>query len=160
MKLLGKTELTSGPASYVELTNIDTSYRDLMIVFTNQRNTASVDGAISTINGTSSSFVIRYFDGDGGSARTGLINNSSFTGYAQSSAAGYFTSTYFVIQNYNSSANKSITILSSAPGETVGAYLGFQNLMAPVTGVTSIRLSPNGSSDWLQYSSFYVYGLK
>lgn len=161
MKLLGKTELTSGAAAYVELTGISTAYKDLMVVFTNQRDTSSVDGVITTLNGSTSGFAIRYFDGDGGATRTGFIGNT-FTGYAQgNNVTSLFASTIFIIPNYNSTANKSITVLSAAPTTGSGGYLGFQNLYAPVTsGITSIRLAPNGASNFVQYSSFYVYGLE
>lgn len=139
-----------------------TGYTDLVIKTSPRRDSASGSGAMSIeFNGLSTNLSTRALVGTGTTSQTdtytflraGSVGNSTDT-------ANTFESSEIYIPNYASSNYKSVLVDDVQENNTAGA---FQNLIsglwASTAAITSIRLFPTSGANFVQYSSFSLYGV-
>lgn len=166
--LLETIQLTESAAS-VTFDNIpQTGYTDLKVVMS-ARNAYSGGGAANcylTFNGNGASYSGKYITGNGASASSagntggtsviyiGAIENNSWT-------ANTFGNLEIYIPNYTSSNNKSISWDSVTENNATTAYAQFgAGLWSNSAAITSITFTPESATgDWVQYSTFSLYGL-
>lgn len=161
--LISSSIVDSGGAASVTFSSIPSSYTDLVVQVSARNNEAD--------NGTSLRF---YFNGS--TANISLIElraigstiaSYSLTAYpqagyvaaSQSTANSFGTATLYV-PNYTSSNVKvsygDIALSSSTASENYAVMSA--RSWAITDAITSITLA-SGSGSWVQYSSFYLYGI-
>ena len=164
-ELIASNTVGAGGVSSVTFSAIPNTYTDLLIKYS-ARSTAGGgwNDATLTFNGSGSSSS-KFLYGDSTAA------NSSSSGSAvtlrgtngNSTTANTFGNGEFYIPNYAGSNNKSISIddvTENNSGATNSAITHLQaGLITLTSAVTSITMTI-GSGLFVQYSSFYLYGIK
>jgi hypothetical protein len=161
--LLERIELNASAAS-VTFSNIPQSgYTDLKVVMSARitRSGFPTDIMNVSFNGTSTNESSRRMEGNGSSASS--ASNSLLLAYQASSTdatANTFGNAEFYIPNYTSSNYKSASNDGVSENNGTTAYAGFAaNLWSNTAAITSITFTPDAGSDFVQYSSFSLYGL-
>ena len=167
-KLIDKVIVGSGGAASVEFTSIPNTYIDLCLILSLRTDGASLERNIKL-----------NFNGVGGSSYYSrlLYGYGSFTGsYSQNAAAGFehfyavganatsntFANNQIYIPNYTSSNYKSFSVDSVCETNGGSASMGLSAGLFSNTGaISSIKFDQTaGGEKFVQYSSFYLYGIK
>jgi hypothetical protein len=153
----------SGGVASVTFSSIPSTYTDLVIKTSVRGNRAddTIEGFVLQFNGdTGANYTGRELFGSGTStgsntqARAGLVNGNLAT-------SNTFSSNEIYIPNYTGSTNKSASIDGVTETNSATAYQTLDAfLWSNTSAITSIYLGPNNGSGFLQYSSFYLYGIK
>jgi hypothetical protein len=165
--LLERIELNAS-ASSVSFQNIPQSgYTDLKVVMSARSSYSSGEGILMQFNGSSgANYFYRQLYGTGssagsytpGSGQTScLVASMGGTNYTAST----FNSVEIYIPNYTSSNNKSFSVDSVAENNsaTVNQLDLIAGLWTQTAAITSINLFSYNSANFVQYSTFSLYGL-
>jgi hypothetical protein len=156
----GAASITFGSGNTIPQT-----YKDLVIKMVHRNtNSATVDGLVIEVNGSTANVTTKYIDFDG----AGLRNNSTagnFCGYYQGTqfSTNGFTISEIYMPNYTFANTKNWQIQSTANNNvsagSASYYTGTMNQTRTTTSspITQIRLA--GGDNFAQYSSFYLYGI-
>jgi hypothetical protein len=154
----------------ISFTSIASTYTHLQIRYISRSTRASGTDSISfRFNSDSAANYARHFlYGDGSSAGAGATTSDTMSncalGSGASAGASMFGGGVVDILDYAStSKNKTIRTLSGADINGAGGDLRLSSGLwfATPAAITSITLYANGgSSDFAQYSSFALYGIK
>ena len=162
MTLIGSPIVVgSGGVSSVTFSSIPQTYTDL-VVKTSIRGSGSGTPDFSgiSINGSTSNFTFKYIQGNSGGANSGSyavavnppMDTSNFT-------ANTFDNTEWYFPNYTSSNYKSISIDNATENNSSTNYLDlYAALWSNSAAITSITFTPS-SGNYVQYSTFYLYGI-
>jgi hypothetical protein len=163
--LIASSTVGSSGASYVEFTSISTSYTDLKLVGSarTDRSDSYLDYVSLLPNGSSSSISMRRLYGAGSTA-----GSDTSTSYLLAEADGAlatsstFSNFEFYIPNYNSSNYKSLSIDAALENNssTDNQMSLSAGLWSNTAAITSLRLNVVGGTKFVQYSTFYLYGIK
>lgn len=164
--LIEKYTVGAGGASSVTLGSggtIPQTYTDLVVKGSTRSSRSAVfDGIYLQPNNATTNLSYRYLEGNGASASSG----SSITGlFLGTSAGATATSNTFnnwetIIPNYTSSNYKSVS--SDSGGETNGttAYADLvAGLWSNTSAITSLVFYCSAGNSFVQYSTFYLYGI-
>lgn len=161
--LIASSTVGSGGAADITFSSIPSTYTDLVVHLT-ARTTAT--GTMTNIkldfNGTTSNRSFRGLYGTG-SAAGSETDTTIMAGYVSGdgATANTFGSTFIYIPNYASSNYKSVS--TDSVGEDNATY-ALANLNAALwsdtAAITSIKLYPDASKNFKQYSTAYLYGIK
>ena len=156
----------SGGATYVEFTSIPSTYTDL-IIKTSARSTQAGqwgEGNITFNSDTSSSYSWRGLYGTG--SVTGSNSSTSATSAlggrpnGTDTTANTFGNSEVYITNYAGSTYKSLSTDEITENNGTTALATFvANLWSNTSAITSIRIT-SGAGNFVQYSSFSLYGIK
>jgi hypothetical protein len=162
-ELIASTTVGSGGASAINFTSIPGTFTDLVLKLSIRSEGTSTTAALLRLNGSSSSGIIKGIEGNGASVSSWNDTSS----YAGNIVPGNYTSNTFCnneiyIPNYTSSSNKHSSVDSvTENNSTIYALQNFQaNRWANTAVVTSITISPNGTDEFAEYSTAYLYGIK
>jgi hypothetical protein len=154
----------------VAFSSIASTYKHLQIRYISRSTRASGTDSISIrFNSDSGSNYARHFlFGDGASAGAGATTTDTMSncaiGSGASAGASMFGAGVIDILDYSSTnKNKTIRTLSGADINGSGGDLRFSSGLwfATPAAITSITLyAQGGSADFVQYSSFALYGIK
>jgi hypothetical protein len=152
----------SGGASSIAFSSIPSTYTDLVIKVSGKADRISYEGIgmLFSFNGSTSTFSSRVLYGTG--ASTGSFTLARYAGDANGPAAtaNTFSSTDIYIPNYASSNNKSYSSDSTQENNGSAAYAYLTaGLWATSSAITSITLTPDGPSNFVQYSTATLYGI-
>jgi hypothetical protein len=164
--LLERIELNASAAS-VTFSNIPQSgYTDLKIVISARVDTANTSRTMyMRVNGSSTSWTQRSIYGTGSAA-----GSDSTTGYGSTflycgevngstSTTSTFTNTEVYCPNYLSSNYKSFSVDSAQENNATAAFLTLMaGLWSNTSAISTILFSPD-SGNFVQYSTFSLYGL-
>jgi len=153
----------SGGAATIEFTSIPGTYTDLLVKYSIRTDRSAVsDGLDLTFNNNNSNYTYRYLLGDGSSASSasgsakvfGQVNGDTGT-------ASTFGNGEVYIPNYAGNNNKSFSndSLSENNATSANAWLG-ANLWSDTSAITSIKFTPQLGSNFKQYSTATLYGIK
>lgn len=158
--------LSSAQAN-VEFTNIPQTYKHLQIrVLSRDDRAATVNSVIYRLNGdTGSNYAYHILAGDGSNASAAAVTSSAFTyGMLQTSASttsNIFTAAVIDILDYsNTNKNTTIRTLQGFDSNGGGGIRLNSGLWRNTAAVTSFRLYPDGSANFIANSSFALYGIK
>ena len=165
MQLIAKQTVGSGGASSVTFSNIPQTYTDLKLVMSAKGSAATTrQNVLIAFNGSGSSFAWQGLYGYGGSAGANSGNNQ-FVGNVPmaSNVANAFGTEEIYIPNYTSTT-KAKTIMTNYAVENNGSsnFIGIDaTSWNPGTqdNIESITLSINSSGDFIEFSTFYLYGI-
>lgn len=155
----------SGGAANIEFTSIPQTYNDLYIVVSARCDRALyVDDYRILFNGSSTTFWYRAATGDGSSVNTyGGTTNSNNIGVTTASQAtsNTFGNGRVYIANYTSLNEKAFMSESVSENNATSAQTWLNaNYWQNTAPITSITLDQGDGSNWLQYSTATLYGIK
>ena len=162
--LIEKYTVGAGGVSSVTLGSggtIPQTYTDLLVKCSTRSNlTASAGGAALEIklNSTGASTYLKL-EGSGSAASS----NAAYQ-YANAEPSDFtsnvFGNSEFYLPNYKSSDKKSVTVDSVGENNATLAYCSLNALLFNVTtAITSLTFNPLTSYSFVQYSTFYLYGI-
>jgi hypothetical protein len=159
----------SGGTSYIEFTSIPATYTDLLIKTSLRSNRADgtvIDTVGLRFNGNSSaSYDMRRLTGTGAatSSGSGTGDTSLFLDNppSNSATASTFGNSEYYIPNYAGSKYKSVQAGAVSENNGTTAYARLTaGLWSNTSAITSIRLTPDTGTLWVQYSTATLYGIK
>ena len=170
MTLIASNTVGSGGVSSVTFSSIPATYTDLKIVVSPKSSyTGSYyDNMLMTFNGVGSAYSFLRFIGIGGGTSTdGPFTSQSVIYIGEIDASGgsitsnTFSNNEIYIPNYTTSNYKSISIDKTLENNSSSNYiLGFvAGLWSNTSAISSITFT-NASGSFVQYSTFYLYGIK
>ena len=153
----------SGGAANVEFTSI--------AVYIPQTNRSSIGRDIVNINinnDTGSNYARHYLSGDGASAVAGgsaSLTKGELTEVGTTAGASFGAIVVDLLDYANTNKYKTIRSLGGVDvNGTVGGYGGTINLYSTLwqstSAITSIKLAPLNGTQFNQYSSFALYGIR
>jgi len=166
MTLIASNTVGSGGASSVTFSSIPSTFTDLLVkISTRAAGSGTATNQQLNFNGDfGGNYTSVFAEGTGSSAVSYKNTGYSFHFIGNIPAAGATSSTFgnceIYIPNYTSSNQKSIS--SDSVTENNGSAAN-QDLSAGLwtgtSAITSLTLTC-GSGNYVQYSSFYLYGIK
>jgi len=159
--LLEKITVGAAGASSVTFSGIpQTGYTDLVVKVSGRNNNTSPN-ILFSINGSTSTFSSIALYGDGASAAS-TTAVPRIVSYASTSTdtANTFGNTEIYIPNYTGSTNKSYSVDTVSENNATTAYTGlFAGLWSTTSAITSLTFTPSSSGNFVQGSTFYLYGV-
>jgi hypothetical protein len=163
-ELIASSTVGAGGATNIEFTSIPSTYTDLALHYSLRSDrTGSVwEGVRLTPNGSATTPTSRVVYGTG-SAIGSEFNNDYYGGDGATSTAtsNTFASGCIYIPNYASSNNKSWSVDSVTENNGTGALaILVAGLWSVTDAITSLKLRPETTASFVQYSTAYLYGVK
>lgn len=158
-ELISAVTVGSGGASSIDFTSIPSTYTDLCAVYSLRTTAGDFPSGYFQLNGSTSSFTTRNLWGSGSAAYSDTT--ARWLGYLDGNAqtASTFASLQLYIPNYTSSNYKSVSAETVAETNASTAYMNMAaHLWSNTAAVTSLSVS--SSSNFAQYSTAYLYGVK
>jgi len=164
--LLEKITVGAAGANSVTFNNIpQTGYTDLVIKSSARTDRASTyDFYKVKFNGSATSYSERSLNGNG-TAAASETNNSTTYGFnyaidGASATASTFSNAEFYIPNYTSANYKSYSTDAVTENNATAAYAAFTaGLWSNTAAITSISFESANAANFVQYSTFYLYGV-
>ena len=174
---LSTVTVGSGGVANIQFTSIPQTYTDLCLIFSVRSNNSSAgsglyESLVTRINNsaTTSHYYSRSLRADGSNGLAIANYNGNVSWLAPGSyvnaanvTANTFSNFQLYIPNYSSSYPKSFVIDGSSPANIatqVGANFMAASLYNQTTAITSISLSPEYGSLWVENSTAHLYGIK
>jgi hypothetical protein len=159
--LLERVELNASAAS-VTFDNIPQSgYTDLKVVLSARDGASAViDGARVRFNNdtTSGNYTQKRLYGNGSTATSDTNNNGAFA-VGNTATSNTFSNCEFYIPNYLGSTAKSVSFDNVAETNATTQYLGIGAFLWSDTAAISTITISGESADFLQHSTFSLYGV-
>ena len=160
--LIASSTVGSGGASSIDFTSIPSTYTDLVLICSLRVSRAStVNNTVIKFNGSSSSYSEKVLYGSGSSAGSYSDTQIYDVNNAANSTANTFANSQFYIPNYAGSANKSVSNDSVSENNATSATSQLvAGLWSNTAAITSISLTDYSGTNFVQYSTAYLYGVK
>jgi hypothetical protein len=158
-------------SSSVEFTSIPSTYTDLVVVGSTRSSTGDV-ALLYRLNATTSGYTGKYLGGTGSAAESGNLTTLTAgaggtwgrVGNAGNNSSSMTSSTFsnwqMYFPNYAGSTNKSSSFDSVVENNATTAFAELDALLwSNTAAITSIGFAISGSGSFVQYSTFYLYGV-
>ena len=159
--LISSVTVGSGGAANMEFTSIPSTYTDLVVKITGRSSGSDTSIELSFNNNTSNR-TTRYLFGNGSSASSANDTNMYITSsiVPSTSTASTFSNAELYIPNYAGSNNKSSSVDGVSENNATASNMALTaNLWSNTAAITSIKLTPAGGGNFVQYSTAYLYGI-
>lgn len=165
-QLIASNTVGSGGVATVTFSSIPATYTDLKVVYS-IRGSDSTPAAYMQFNGTTTGYSFIFLEGSGSGTNTNSIaygisttaiylNQIDGTGFT----ANTFSNGEAYIPNYTSSNFKLVSVDNVIENNATTAYASIcAGLWSNTASITSLTITPT-SGNFVQYSSFYLYGIK
>ena len=157
--LINAVTVGSGGTSAINFTSIPNTYTDLLIKISSRADVAGnyTDWIKIGFNSSTSSFSYNLIEGNGSSV--GVFSGAgqlSGVSVGLTATANTFSNSEIYIPNYAGSNNKSYSTdgVTENNATSANAILN-AGLWSNTAAITSINLSPNGATNFLQHSTAY-----
>jgi hypothetical protein len=166
---IATTTVGSGGAASVSFTSIPSTYTHLQIraiARTDRATVVSGDWMKITFNGDSgSNYAFHQLRGDGASATAAASSSIGFmeverAAGAASTASGFGAIVFDLLDYANTSKYKTQRTLGGYDNNGAGVVGLYSGVWMNTNAVTSITLISGGGSNFVQYSSFALYGIR
>lgn len=166
---IATTTVGAGGSSTITFSSIPATYTHLQIRGIWKNNTSATDIAYVelTINGSSSGYSYHILRGDGSAASavgSGSLDRTYPAQSLPSSNAGYAdmfgTGIIDILDYANTNKYKTIRTLFGFDGNGSGRVGLSSGLWQNTNAITSIELKDQNAGNFVQYSSFALYGIK
>ncbi len=157
---IATTSLTSSAAD-ITFSSIPSTYTDLKVVASlrSDRSGQLDDVVIIKPNNSSSNLTYRFIRGSGSDVASSTVNRVYIPG--PTSTASSFGNLEIYIPNYAGSAYKSFYCDSVHETNGTEAYMAMQAILwSDTTAITSLVLAPVFGTNFVQYSTATLYGIK
>ena len=162
MTLIASNTVGSGGVSSVTFSSIPATYTDLVIKCSMRLSDTSpnwFDCYLSFNSSSTANQTQRVLYGSGASANSISESVINFRVNNSGGTSNTFGNAEIYIPNYTSSNYKSVSIDAVTEQNATNAYAGLQaGLWSSTAAITSIVIAPP-SSNIVQYSTFYLYGI-
>jgi hypothetical protein len=162
-QLIEAQTLGSATAS-VTFSAIPSTYTDLKLVYSARSSSTSGNSELLAIsfNGTTTNYNRLLIEGNGSTAASYSGSLRSFGGIPTANAtASTFGNGELYIPNYLSSNNKAYSGDSVSENNATSSVINLDaNIWNNTAAITSIAITTYNSNNFVQYSSFYLYGIK
>jgi hypothetical protein len=145
----------------ITFSSIPQTYTDLLVLISARGDAAGQRDCYISFNGSTSNFTNKYFE-----MSNNLVANGTTARYigpvsGTTTTASMFSNVAVYIPNYTSSTYKSFTADFVAENNAQGtnALTLSAQLWSDTSAITSIGFAPSSGS-FIQYSTFYLYGIK
>jgi hypothetical protein len=165
--LINSSTVGSGGVSTFSFSSIPSTYTDLKFVMSARQSTASIAADVTVVfNGASANNSNKYLYGDGTSANSGTNGytpslNYISIGVGNNATANTFSNVEMYVPNYAGSNNKSFSV--DSVGESNQSTSVFQIMIAGLwsssSAINQITVAPATAVNFLQYTTFYLYGI-
>ena len=159
-ELISSVTVGATSVANMEFTSIPATFTDLLLKISsrNDRSGSLNDGVTLQFNGDSSGSGKRIF-GSGSAVTNGaskyVIDNGS------TSTANTFANIEFYIPNYRTSLNKTYSAEGAMENNAATAYSTLiAGIWTNTAAITSIRMVEEVSSNFVQYTTACLYGIK
>jgi len=165
MTLIASQTVGSGGASSVTFSSIPNTYNDLYIYASTRDTTSGVVGntLVAAFNGSTTGIYAFVLSGGGSSPGVGSYAFGRDIGAdtSGSATANTFSNNYIYISNYASTtAYKSYMLNRGLENNATEDYNYIvTGVWQSTSALNSITFSPSGSSSFVQYTTFYIYGV-
>jgi hypothetical protein len=163
-ELIASSTVGSGGAATISFTSIPSTYTDLQIVYSLRSDTGSAaDNAEITFNGSTTTYSSKRLYGSGSAAASDSSSTYTVSTFinGDGATANTFGNGSLYLPNYAGSTNKSYSIDAVNENNATAAFSGLYALLwATTSAITSVQFKPNGGSNFKQYSTAYLYGVK
>jgi len=159
---IATTTVGSGGVANIEFTSIPATYTDLAVYFS-VRNSAGVIDTRIQFNASSANLSSRYLFGDGNTVTAASsASNIEMIGMTKSTwTANTFGNVFIYIPNYTLSDFKAVSVDSVNENNATEAYAMLTaGLWSNSAAITSIKLLPGSASNFVEYSTATLYGIK
>lgn len=163
-ELLNSVTVGAGGSTSIAFTSIPSTFTDLVFKMSVRitRSGYVADIMQVSFNGSSTNESSRRIEGNGGSATS--ASNSlllAYQGSTTDATASTFGNAEFVIPNYSGSTNKSASNDGVSENNATTSFQGMAaNLWSDTAAITSVEFTPDSGSNFVQYSTIYMYGIK
>lgn len=162
-ELINSYTVGSGGAASMTFSVIPGTYTDLCIYMSARSalGSGNWDGIYVSFNGTSTStnHTAKRLYGTG----SGATSDSSlpYASFAPVASVASFSNNEIYIPNYAGSTNKSVSVNSVTENNATAALnIMTAGLWSNTAAITSITLTTESGSNFMQYSTAYLYGVK
>lgn len=162
-KKIQTIEVGAGGSASIDFTSIPSTYTDLIIKLSvRDASTASYANDINIkVNGATTSLSARLLYGTGSAVASTTNPTWIANANANSSTASTFGNAELYFTNYAASANKSFSVDSVTENNATNALAMLAaGLYSSSTAITSIGFTLAGGTNFAQYSSATLYGIK
>jgi hypothetical protein len=158
--LIASNTVGSGGASSVTFSGIPQTYTDLVVKMSGRTNRGvDFDSITMTFNGSSTGITWLTLFSDGTTVTSGTAQR--FWVNSTTQTANTFGNADIYIPQYTSANYKTTSIdVVTENNATYSFAEMLTQLWSNTAAITSIELAPQFGSSWLQYSTFYLYGIK
>jgi hypothetical protein len=159
--LIRRIELSASTASITFANIPQTGYTDLKVVISSRISDPDA-GALVYLrpNGLTTNQVLKRLRANGSTASSASSTAIYLDTDGAYNTANIFGNCEFYIPNYTSSNYKSIIGDGVAENNATESYMTMTgSLWSSTSAITSLTLFPSGSSNFVQYSTFSIYGL-
>ena len=167
---IATTVVGSGGASSITFTSIPSTYQHLQVrgIARVSASNSSENNVHATFNSdtTGTNYYTHFLDGDGSTASSGGVQLSNFYaafgfGLGNTSTSNTFAASVIDILDYaNTSKNTTVRHLTGADKNGSGIMRLGSSLWMNTAAITSITITPRVAGDFVEYSSFALYGIK
>jgi hypothetical protein len=167
-KLISSSTVGSGGAANIEFTSIPSTYTDLVLKLSvrNDWNLASYQ-YVFTVNNSATGYNRRFLYGDGVGTDSNTATGETSSRFSFEQSTAYTANTFANIEMYfsdyaNTSTYKSqISNYANENNATSCYSVGMHNnTWHSTAAITSIKIQPVSATNFLQYSTAYLYGIK
>jgi len=161
----------AGGASSIDFTSISSSYKHLQIRYISRCSRTDVGDSLGIqFNGdTGSNYTRHYIDGNNsvvyfGASTSQTLSNSGYQAAANTAANCFGAGVIDILDYASSNKAKTIRVLAGVEDNTASAgNIAYRSGLwyATPAAITSIKLlATSGTQNFVQYSSFALYGIK
>jgi hypothetical protein len=162
MTLIASYTVGSSGVSSIDFSSIPQTYTDLVLYSSMRSAGTSTLAALLRFNGSSTSGSEKELN-TGGSTVGSSTDTNQYGGYAVFSTytANTFANNFLYIPNYTASINKLSNLDWVMENNATANQMTLSaNLWANTSAINQITLVANGSNNFVQYSTAYLYGIK
>jgi len=164
MTLISSVTVGSGGAASIDFSSIPATYTDLCVKLSIRSASGSnigTVGATISINGSTANRTVKRIYGNGTSAVSDSPSALGISPDTSTATANTFSNVEIYFPNYAGSTNKSFSVDSvSENNATLGDASLVAQLWSQTAAITSLSFGMSDSSNFVQYSTAYLYGVK
>ena len=161
--VLISSQTLSTTATTVTFSSIPATYTDLCLKVSARTNSASVyEYMYVNFNNTTYVATVRYLQGSG-TAASSATESTGYLGIVDGNTAttSTFSNNEIYIPNYAGSTNKSFSVDGTMENNATASYMHLiAGLWSSTAAITQIAIKAGNTNSFVQYSSFYLYGIK
>ena len=160
--LIASNTVGSGGVASVTFSSIPQTFTDLVLLASTRSNIAEDGFSVRINNDSATNYTVRQINGNGSTVASSSYTQGAVGGGRQPES-GYTANTFgnnqFYFPNYTSSNQKSVSIdgVNENNATTVRTQLS-ASLYPQTAAINRLDAFP-GSGSFVQYSTFYLYGI-